>query len=286
MRGNLRITQPMESEVREVWASEWDQALASLARAAGDAGALHQARKSLKRLRALIRFSKQAWGRETRSIDRELGAIARGVSPYRDADVLDLRLAQLTRLSEARSEQADASWGRLLSGEKPALADREVAMQTAADALRKLGQRVAVIPMRPFNCEDGRMALQRSYRRTRRAGRDWQKRRDEERLHDWRKAVKGLMLHVVFTQTWGRAGWHTFRRELARMDQCLGDARDDFMLEQLLANCREESDTVAVMDDLRAKVRKRGRRNLRNARRLEARLFRAKSKAFPAVAMR
>jgi CHAD domain-containing protein len=211
--------------------------------------AVHESRKAFKRLRALVRVSRDALGdeayRRENTIFRDAG---RRLSAARDAAVMVETLEGLT--ARYRTELADDAFSGLrdaLADEAAAasarLADDRGAVEEVQGALAAARRRVAGWPID----DDGGLELlepgfERIYRRGRRALKAARKDHDTEQLHELRKRAKDL--------------WHAAQilrpaapkpmKKLARRAHALSDlAGDDHDLAVLRAAARERHATLA-----------------------------------------
>jgi CHAD domain-containing protein len=251
-------------------------------RARGDLdGAVHETRKAFKRLRALVRVSRDAMGdeayRRENTIFRDAG---RELSGTRDAAVLVQTLDGLsaryrdeldddafTGLRDALASEAEAA--------SSALADDRIAVDRVQGTLEAARRRVGGWPLP----DHGDLAMlepgfERIYRRGRRALRAAREDPDTETLHELRKRAKDLW-HAA--QVLRPAAPKAMKR-LARRAHALSDlVGDDHDLAVLRAAARERHATLApgelaLLERLIARRRARlQRRALAQARRVYAR---------------
>jgi CHAD domain-containing protein len=243
--------------------------------------AVHEARKAFKRLRALVRVSRDALGdevyRRENTIFRDAG---RRLSAARDAAVMVETLDDLT--ARYRAELADGAFAGLrdaMAAEAAAasarLADDSGAVAEVQGALEATRRRVGGWPLD----DDGGLELlepgfERVYRRGRRALKAARKDADTEQLHELRKRAKDL--------------WHAAQilrpaapkpmKKLARRAHALSDlVGDDHDLAVLRAAARERHATLApgelaLLEGLIARRRRRlQRKALSRGRRVYAR---------------
>jgi CHAD domain-containing protein len=149
---------------------------------AGDARAVHEARRASKQLRALLRLLKPQLGERYGAANAGVRDAARALSPGREATVL--------------AETAQALFGR--DTRLRALArllgqPRGTDVAAVREAQRRLRQQRRLIAgWRLRGLAPGRVPdeLQPTYRRARRALRTAQRRAGAAALHEWRKQVK------------------------------------------------------------------------------------------------
>jgi CHAD domain-containing protein len=244
-------------------------------------GAVHETRKTFKRLRALVRVARDALGdeayRRENGIFRDAG---RELSGARDAAVMVQTLDDLTEryggelpdrafagLREALVADA-ASASRALSRDR-ARVDR---VQGTLEAARR---RIGGWPLP----DDGDLAMlepgfERIYRRGRRALKAARREPETEELHELRKRAKDLWHAAQIL----RPASPKAMRKLARRAHELSDLTgDDHDLAVLRATARERHETLAagelaLLDGLIARRRARlQRRAIKRGRRLYAR---------------
>jgi len=210
--------------VRRILLEELDGARVELVAAVDDARALHEVRKRLKRLRALLRLARDGLPDASReslvlrdvgrllAAHRESDALAGILRDQVGAGALDLRLLEETvRLHQA----ARAPLGKRS-------ADLSRARRTLGGLRRRLAA-TAVEGLRPKDC---RRRLRRAYRRA--CSQWWLAVSDpsDENLHEWRKLSKILLNHLRLLRVWAAPGLSRVRSALADLDERLGRARD------------------------------------------------------------
>jgi CHAD domain-containing protein len=244
-------------------------------------GAVHETRKAFKRLRALVRVSRDALGdeayRRENTIFRDAG---RRLSGARDAAVMVQTLDALTaRYRDELVDDAFAGLRATLALEAAAasreLADDRATVDEVQGTLEAAGRRIGGWPLP----DDGGLAMlepgfERIYRRGRRALKAARKDADTESLHELRKRAKDL--------------WHAAQvlrpaapkpmKKLARGAHALSDVvGDDHDLAVLRAAARERHAALApgelaLLEGLVARRRRRlQRKALARGKRLYAR---------------
>jgi hypothetical protein len=281
------------------------------------ASAVHETRKSLKRLRALMRlleaeFPPRSFAAENRSL-RDMG---RRLAEARDAEVMLTTLEQLLsrhprKLGRRRSftklrEQLAAERDRAAS---TAMLGKAAARREVIDELRALRSRVLQwrLPERP-GMELATAGLRRIYRQGRRRYRRAARGKHERTraMHEWRKRVKDLR-HVAEMldrrdpngaraqhggrRRGGAAGRRKVReaarlRRLARradeLGETLGEDHDLAVFAERVRNDRSLQLGRSARRKLLRLIRRRRLRLRRRALVDGARLYRRRPKAFVA----
>ena len=279
----LREAENVPDGVRRIARGQIDLAAEQLDAGTGSDApdAIHDARKAFKRLRALVRLSRDALADEVyRRENATLRDAGRRLSGVRDAAVMVQTLDDVTR--RFHDELADGAFAGL---REALVADAEAAREhTAQDSgaiddvlatLEAQRGRVAAWPL-PEHADLAMLApgFQRMYRRGRRALRAARKDTDTEHLHELRKRAKDL--------------WHGAQvlrpadpkrmKKLARRAHDLSDVvGEDHDLAVLLDGARRRADTLApgelgLLDGLVGRRRERlQRKALALGRRVYAR---------------
>jgi CHAD domain-containing protein len=206
-RSSLRPGEPPAAGVRRVIVEQLDLAIELLERHPGatdrpaiDQRTVHEIRKTLKRLRSLMRLLRAELGpkryaRESTAL-RDCG---RRLAGARDAEVM---VGTLDALLERHPEALAASPGvralraELIAERERAAAGRDPALRAAIVAdLRAVRVRVLAWELRERRRRPAKLlgpGLDRIYREGRRRLRRARRREDPEAAHAWRKSVKDL----------------------------------------------------------------------------------------------
>jgi CHAD domain-containing protein len=241
--------------------------------------AVHEARKDMKKLRALLRLVRGEIGDKTfrresacfRDAGRELAGV-------RDADVM---LATLADLEERYGDElpAEAAGGLRTALEAHKIrttgGTRRQAAKPAIAILREARGRVDDWPLEHDGFEAVEDGLRRIYRQGRRAWRTAAEEPSTENLHEWRKRVKDHWYHVSILER----AWPPVMEALADETHELSDRLgDDHDLAVLLA----WSDEHAPAAELEGLVARRRRELQDDAFAYGSRLYADKPKDFVA----
>jgi CHAD domain-containing protein len=190
--------------------------------------AVHEARKDMKKLRALLRLVRGELGEDVYA--RENGCFrdtARQLSGVRDADVMIHTLADL----EKRYGELPGA-GRKL---RPALVahrfrvsagSTKPAVQAAIDTLLETRERIDDWPLRSEGFEAFDEGLRRMYKRGRKAFRRAQELPTAEHMHEWRKRVKDLWYQVSLLEEAWKPVMKALSDEAHELSDRLGDDHD------------------------------------------------------------
>jgi CHAD domain-containing protein len=216
------------------------------------AEAVHEARKGLKRLRALARFVRgsiaaPAYERH----NTRLRDAARLLASGRDAFVAVHLFQGLGKELSAAAAEALVPWGERLAAQGQ---DRGAAAGPAAEADRLLAEAEQdlseLIPGAPHRARLLRAAAA-SYGRCRRNLRRAARKADDQSFHEWRKSVKYVRHHLELLQPFAPELLGALERLWHDLADRLGDHNDLATLavlvrEQLDAQERDGAETAAL----------------------------------------
>jgi len=190
--------------------------------------AVHNARKALKRLRALLRSLRVAFPKKLfRAENRHIAATCRRISPLRDVHV---QLRTLGKLKAAAGPAGDHIRRQLLRQQSSFIRRIPALRKTVRALLEVSRQSLASWPLRKATAEDLASGLKRIYKQGREAFKAARKSPTPGHLHAWRKKTKSLGYGLELIKNLGSG-------ELSKMIRCsdiltvaLGDDQDLFMV--------------------------------------------------------
>ena len=260
MAFRLDFSEPSETALRRCATERIDDALEHLEAGLADdpETAVHEARKDVKKTRALLRLYRDGLGESAyRRENRALRAAAREISFVRDGHVL---LDTVDALAERYSGQVPAGQfnalrAQLDHGVAPARLIEE-AVDAAKERLARVRGRIDEWELRRAGRSALRRDIRRAYARGRRAFERAERDRSDERLHDWRKRVKDLR----YQQQLLRPAWQEILGAQAKaakqLSELLGDDHDLAVLDQ---RARELDQPVAGLGDVHELIERRRR---------------------------
>lgn len=239
-----------------------------IAAAAGLTGAdrvVHQARKNVKKARALLQLAQASLGGEYAAADNELRIANRALGPLADAARVCETLDAITHLVATSPPQSSLDAIRVRLHVHAATLSQTAAHDIVARTLRLL----ASVRRRASGWKLSRLtdtAVAREVRRAHAAARD--ARRETGRrptidgFHRWRRRAKREwhLVRLIADRTGNRLADE--RHQLAALDACLGQLHDVQVLIDAVATDSPLSrrDTAAVLRALRSAVRDLRRR--------------------------
>jgi CHAD domain-containing protein len=225
MAFRFKVGESFEEGFRRIALEQIDRASAQLLQGDNQDVAVHETRKALKRLRALLRLVRPAIGKEAfRGENSELRDIGQSLSGARDRHVL-LETANKLDASGAFSRRAIAENLRqaitAANGEGGPLS-----LKGAAGRLAQSRKRLGALTLEGEGFAIVGKGLEASYKRARRAFADAYANPSDEGFHEWRKgAQRHWRQMVLLSRAWpqcleARAG------EARELSQLLGDDHD------------------------------------------------------------
>ena len=243
MAFRFRLHEPITKDFRRIGAEQIDRALAQISAGVDVATEVHEARKCLKRLRALLRLGREGLGEEVfQTENARFRDIAGRLSSVRDDHVVIETLVKLeastaddearTALRRARAAFLDArasdDEGAAPAVDPATLSDVRAELAAALKGFRDL----KLSPKSPSTLVAG---LVRIYRRGRKSLITAYATGDDEDFHTLRKAVQAHWRHMaLLTRLWPEM--FSVRVEAAReLSQILGDDHDLALLNARIA---------------------------------------------------
>lgn len=217
------------------------------------ATAVHETRKCLKRLRALLRLVRPALSSdEARKENTVIRDVARTLSVSRDAHVMletidwlksDCEPAEAAGLNELRA---------IVASRMPAEAALPVPKKTSRN-LRQIGKRLSALKFQQTGIKLVSAGFEMTYRKARRLMAETAQDNDVETSHEWRKFVQAHWRQLSLLS----ASWPAFfdaRIALAKsLSDMLGQSHDVAVTQTFLHGCADDvlsQDTVDRLSSL------------------------------------
>jgi hypothetical protein len=201
-----------------------------LTRGEDRAVAVHEARKCLKRIRALLRLVRPALSKEQfRRENARFRDIARLLATSRDRQVMRDTVARLATGADERQGKALAALNEVLAqdiGTSGAPPDHTVAFEPVIASLSRAKKDFKHLDLE-LNMKDLiRIGLKRSYRAGQEALAAAKAKPDDETLHEWRKTVQVHWRHMLLlSDAWPE--YFAVRSNAAKeLSDCLGEDHD------------------------------------------------------------
>jgi CHAD domain-containing protein len=227
MSYGIEIGESLAAAFGRIAAEEIDLAAAELRRP-NRGQAVHNARKALKRLRALLRSLRVAFPKRLfRAENRRIAAAGRTISPLRDVHV---QLRTLGKLKAAASPAGEHVRRQLLRRQSSFVRRIPALRQTVRAMLDVSRQSLASWPLRKATAEDLAAGLKRIYKQGREAFKAARTSPTPGHLHEWRKKSKSLGYGLELIKGLGPAKLSRMIRRSDALTEALGDDHDLFMV--------------------------------------------------------
>ena len=247
MAFRLRHRRSFAKDLERLLDAEFRTALKSVTEPAPDEKAIHEARKSVKKIRAVLRLLQQPLGSSYGAENRRLRDAAHCLAPIRDVDatietVRQLRsrythvmtpaiVRALTHGLRGQQRRVQARAARLVA---PAIRHLQKSKTSAPDRIRRVGKFTAVLS-----------GMTRGYRRARKAMEKLSIDSDATQFHAWRRRVKDHAYHVQLF-----AGFHATprgrARSLKKLETLLGDDHNLAMLRSTILDAPDTFGSARV----------------------------------------
>jgi CHAD domain-containing protein len=210
MAYRLSLDVPVAESIRGIATEELDRAATMLETPGKFSRSVHNARKSFKRVRAVLHLARPLLKpKHFKRADRAVAGVARNLSGTRDAQVLlDTARALQAHTTDPDPDPDPALFAHLISWLQ-ARRDRAeesfgpAAMQEALDAIRGLRPELEGLPLEDAAFEALLASARQTYAQGRAFMRDVLDSGDDERCHDWRKLVQRHWRHMaLFQEAW------------------------------------------------------------------------------------
>ena len=239
--------------------------------------AVHEARKALKRLRALLRLAAPRFGCvQFRREKAHFQEAARLLAPLRDAEARGKTLDALIHACGG----SPAAFGRVRAGLQTAterLARRAgTPRKRAAEILRQARARVARWPLAGLGWPDLPREIRRAYRKGRKALKAYHAEPGPETFHTWRKRVKELWYHLQIVRGLLPEAAAERIAELDKIGETAGSAHDLSVLREILAAGPGDAATALLIGEIDARLPEL----FQNAAKLGAAVYAEKPRAF------
>lgn len=250
----LDLEEPLSAGLRRVSIEEFDRSIGALVSGSDIDPAIHEARKSMKRLRAMLRLIRDEIGDDRYRVENELlRNTARLIGPIRDASVMVETVSTLRQRFGAHLKRSAFS---MLEAQ---LVDRHVSMRAelvddpeslrrVVYALRSAKARYLAWPVEteqnsgrnshvvPDSFDALAPGLHRTYRRGRKEMRVAQELGSGHDFHQWRKRVKYLRHQVELLRPTFPEVLDGHIAALDQLGEVLGEEHDLYELSVLVAD--------------------------------------------------
>jgi CHAD domain-containing protein len=241
MAYRLKGRKPVATELSRIVAKEFDKALEELSgnSVASSGEAVYEARKSVKKIRAVLRLLRTDLGDPYGTQNRRLRNIAHQLAPLRDVDATAEIVKSLRdHYPRLLTRSVFTSVYRGFLARKRRVATRLDASRLLPGVMRNL-RRMATSTVRQVrrvaDADAVTTGIRRGYRRARNAMGQVHAHPEDVRLHAWRRRVKDHWYHMRLLEDLnGHA--HRRARRLKRLERWLGDDHNLVLMRATILN--------------------------------------------------
>jgi CHAD domain-containing protein len=221
---------------------------------------VHQARKQIKSLRALLRLIRERLGPKTyRRENASLRKLGRALSAVRDSTV------QLKTLGSLRPGHPDSRSKTEFNGLRRTLSRTQTRRIRALKGcknlqsakLRRLERRIGNWPIKHLKAGDLWFGIEKARHRFVDAHRQARLAPDDENIHEWRKRTKDLLHQSEFLKNIKPAFFSRRINRLKQLGDCLGEIHDLAMLEGVVRKTRISNGLLKSAEARRMRLHKR-----------------------------
>ena len=230
MAYRLEPGEPVAEGLKRIVREELDAALACIATSTDEERdtAVHEARKSIKKIRALLRLARPVLGAAYRHEKDRLRPLARRLSDMRDSAAMLETVSSFTENSQALSEMRKA----LLANHKPAAA--EDALERTASGFKKMKRRADAWSLKNVKLATLEAGLGKSHHRGRRLMKLAARHSEPAIWHELRKRVKDYWYDLRLLETVSPEASKAPAKQISRLETALGDDHNLVVLTSLL----------------------------------------------------
>lgn len=283
MAYRLKRRRSLGGELSRIVAKEFDAAVAQLNQDGYGDEAVYEARKSVKKIRAVLRLLRQGLGKTYRVENNRLRTVAHQLSSVRDVDAMtETMKAVRSHYPRLVTPSIFAAINRELAARQHVTIARLNPDRRAPRAAHMLGQSARKIRRQVRRVSGARLVqagVTHAYRRARKTMAHVRQRPEDLLFHAWRRRVKDHRYHMRLLESISATA-HARARRLKRLDTWLGDDHNLVLLRATILNAPERfgrhratAAVVGGIDAYQTTLRKR-------ALKLGKRLFAHRPKVF------
>jgi len=262
MAYRLLKSESISASLRRIVAEELQAGFRQLTRKRPDtATAVHEVRKSIKKVRAALRLVRDQLGPYYSTENARLREISRRLAEARDAEAM---LQTLSDLEERTDRSFPSARDRLGAERAKQQSGQRGVLKEAANGLRKtLEDEPPAIPENDFSTLAP--GLRKTFRQGRKALRVVREDSSDANYHDLRKRVKDHWYHVRLLGNLGSKRVREYEKRLKRLGNWLGDDNNLAVLRQKIHSQPGAYGKPVEIAALQAAIQKRQRQLRRKA---------------------
>jgi len=267
----LRRRESLKTGIRRIARAQIDAACRILQADGEPHKAVHEARKALKKLRAILRLVAREFGRKAVRLEKnDFRAAARLLAPLRDADVRVQTLDTLVQNGGLEPRDFAAVRAGLQSEADRLAREAGAPKRRAAGILRKVRNRVQGWPLGDLEPKHLTKQILRTYRQGSKALAAYQIENTPETFHAWRKRVKELWYHLRILEDLLPESAAERIALCDEIGEISGKAHDLFMLRETLLGLKAGAETALLIGEVEVRMEELQRATLERGIRLHA----------------
>lgn len=269
MSYGLKRGEPIPEAIERIACEELTAASDELSGKAGHNRdeSIHEARKSVKKVRALLRLMRKELGAAYDEENTRLREIGRKLSDFRDTQSVMEILKSLQKKYRgdlpAVRFNAIRRWLLARKTESERQGDIEGVLAAMARELATAAGKAAEWPLSRDGFAAIAPGLESAFRAGRKALRVALKHTSNENFHEFRKRLKDHWYHVRLLEDLWTADMHKCEKRLKDLQNCLGDDHNLVVLREKLqsetapaASCKDVERLSSLIDDFQSELRK------------------------------
>jgi CHAD domain-containing protein len=284
----LRWDESLSKGIRRITRKQLQDAQEQVARKSHGSRdeAVHEARKCLKKVRAILRLIRPAIGeRHYRRENTLFRDGARPLTEVRDAKILVETVDKITKrfADRARSQSFAVVRKQLMKHQREVrkrVLEEENAFATVETVIREALERLDDWSTVPDRWSEIGKGVEQVYQQARQAFADAETNPSMKKLHEWRKSVKYLRYQLEILRVLWPAMMEPFVSQADHLGELLGDDHDLAVLRQMLTHDPERFGSPQALERLVALIDRRRQELEEEANFLGYRFFQDSPKDF------
>lgn len=252
---------PLATTLAEAAARECRRTLRALGDTQHRHRGIHEARKSLRRLKSLLRLGATTFADALPSLEKAIDRMAIGLSPLRDAHVAVETAMSLACLAVDTGAEP---WGHAVErltlrceGRLAAALTQDPGFARRRGAVRTLSRQVHALAWQAMTAEEIDYALAHSERRVAKARKRMRKSASVANLHRWRRRARRLRMQIELVRKARKAAGlpaphhadreKTLAQDMAVLSDAIGARQDLRLLREILRTLADAETAPALV---------------------------------------